>query len=58
MTRTNTDDSWPTCTIGDVATVISGYAFKNSEFEEEGAPVIKIKNTRVGYTDPSTSTRG
>lgn len=53
MTRTNSDDSWATCTIGDVAKVISGYAFKSAEFEEEGVPVIKIKNIRVGYTDLS-----
>lgn len=51
MTRTNSNDSWVSCTIGDVAKVISGYAFKSSEFEEEGIPVIKIKNIRVGFTD-------
>ena len=37
--------------LGDVANVISGYAFKSSEFGEQGTPVIKIKNIRVGFID-------
>ncbi|XZE46093.1 restriction endonuclease subunit S [Pirellulaceae bacterium SH467] len=39
--------------LGDVANVISGYAFKSSEFGEQGIPVIKIKNIRVGFVDLS-----
>ena len=31
--------------------MISGYAFKSSEFAEFGVPVIKIKNIRVGFVD-------
>ena len=37
--------------LGEVAKVISGYAFKSAEFGEEGVPVIKIKNIRVGTVD-------
>jgi type I restriction enzyme S subunit len=41
--------------LGDVAKVISGYAFKSSEFGRTGVPVIKIANIRVGYLDLSDS---
>ena len=41
----------PTRPLGDVAKVISGYAFKSAEFGEKGVPVIKIKNIRVGTVD-------
>lgn len=44
---------WPRKPLGDVADVISGYAFKSSEFGERGIPVIKIKNIRVGSVDLS-----
>jgi type I restriction enzyme S subunit len=37
--------------LGDFATVISGYAFKSSEFLEQGIPVIKIANIGVGLVD-------
>lgn len=30
--------------LGEVAEVMNGYAFKSSEFTEEGIPVVKIKN--------------
>jgi len=39
--------------LGDIAKVISGYAFKSNDFKTEGVPVIKIKNIRVGYVDLS-----
>lgn len=38
-------------TLGDIAQVISGYAFKSSSFTDSGVPVIKIKNIRNGYLD-------
>lgn len=42
--------------LGDIAKVISGYAFKSSEFKKGGSiPVIKIKNIRLGYTDLNES---
>lgn len=44
---------WPKKPLGEVASVISGYAFKSSEFGEQGIPVIKIKNIRVGFVDLS-----
>lgn len=38
--------------LGDVAKVISGYAFKSSQFSEmAGVPVIKIKNIKIGRAD-------
>ena len=33
-----------TVKLGDVADVLSGYAFKTKDFIEEGVPVVKIKN--------------
>lgn len=49
----NKQDEWTTARIGDIARVISGYAFKSSEFGNTGIPVIKIKNIRLGYVDLS-----
>ncbi len=48
---------WNRKPLGDVADVISGYAFKSSEFGERGVPVIKIKNIRVGSVDLSEADR-
>jgi type I restriction enzyme, S subunit len=50
MSRTATD-SWMLRPLGEVADVVSGYAFKSSDFGEFGIPVVKIKNVRVGYID-------
>lgn len=35
---------WKKVKLGDVAEVLSGYAFKTKDFVEEGIPVVKIKN--------------
>jgi type I restriction enzyme S subunit len=43
--------------IGNIAKVISGYAFKSEEFGDSGIPVIKIKNIRKGVVDLSDSQR-
>ena len=45
--------TWPRKPLGEVADVVSGYAFKSSEFGDRGIPVIKIKNVRVGHVDLS-----
>ena len=45
--------SWRTVALGKLAKVASGFAFKSSEFQETGIPVIKIKNVRVGDVDLS-----
>ena len=37
-------NEWKECKIGDVADILSGYAFKTNDFIEEGIPVVKIKN--------------
>ena len=38
--------SWKTCRLGDVCHVIPGYAFKSSDWQDSGIPVVKIKNIR------------
>jgi len=37
--------------LGEVAKVISGYAFKSSAFTNSGVPVVKIANIRIGNVD-------
>ena len=40
---------FPQVRLGDIAKVVSGYAFKSSAFKEGGAvPVLKIKNIKIG----------
>ena len=46
-------EGWEIKKVGDVAKVISGYAFQSNDFQEKGIPVIKIKNIRVGTVDLS-----
>src|ERR1051325_4846776 len=48
---------WTRKPLSEVANVISGYAFKSSEFGASGVPVIKIKNIRVGSVDMSEADR-
>lgn len=50
-------NGWLKEPLGNVADVISGYAFKSSEFGGQGIPVIKIKNIRVGFVDLSDADR-
>ena len=40
-----------TIRLGEVAKVISGYAFKSAAFTNSGVPIIKIANIRVGDID-------
>jgi type I restriction enzyme S subunit len=40
---------WQLLTVGDLFNLVNGYAFKSSEFIEQGVPVIKIKNVKAGY---------
>ncbi len=37
-------EGWEKGSVGNLAQVRSGYAFKSKDWQEEGAPVIKIKN--------------
>lgn len=39
--------------LGDVAKVVSGYAFSSADFGESGIPVVKIANVRNGFVDLS-----
>ena len=43
-------EGWETKTIGDVCTVIPGYAFKSSDWQKSGVPVVKIKNINSDNT--------
>lgn len=45
--------AYETVRLDDVATVRSGYAFKSTDWTDEGVPVIKIQNVRAGRVDPS-----
>ena len=38
---------WKALKIGDVFDLVCGYAFKSSDFRDEGVPVIKIKNVKA-----------
>jgi len=47
-------EGWPDCPLSDVSEVVSGYAFKSSDFCDGGIPVIKIANISYGsYLDES-----
>lgn len=37
-------NEWKNVKLGEVADILSGYAFKTKDFVDEGIPVIKIKN--------------
>ena len=39
---------WVSATVGDAFELATGYAFKSSDFVEQGIPVIKIKNVKAG----------
>jgi len=41
---------WNRGRLGDVCRVVPGYAFKSSDWQSEGIPVIKIKNIRDDNT--------
>jgi type I restriction enzyme S subunit len=51
------DTLFKQCRVGDIAKVISGFAFKSHSFQADGVPVIKIKNIRIGSVDLSESDR-
>ena len=41
--------AWEEQTVGDLFDLEGGFAFKSSEFLEDGVPVIKIKNVKSGF---------
>ena len=43
-------EGWEMKRIGDVCTVVPGYAFKSSDWQKSGIPVIKIKNINSDNT--------
>ncbi|MBE2929254.1 restriction endonuclease subunit S [Anoxybacillus flavithermus] len=45
---------WPVSNLGNSIKITGGYAFKSSEFEDVGVPVIKIGTVNKGYFDFST----
>ena len=40
---------WSVDSVGDFFDLVTGYAFKSSDFSDEGIPVIKIKNVKACY---------
>ncbi len=44
-------EEWEVLRIGDFCRVQGGYAFKSSEFQEDGAPLVRISNIRGGSVD-------
>ena len=43
-------DTWKTVRLGDVCRIIPGYAFKSSDWQSQGIPVVKIKNIKADNT--------
>ena len=46
---------WDVAKLGDVADVLSGFAFKSKDFVDNGVPVIKIKNIVPPYVTTDDS---
>ncbi len=42
--------TWTKQKIGEVSAVIPGFAFKSSDFSEQGKPIIKIKNIQSNFS--------
>ena len=42
-------DEWSVDSVGDFFDLVTGYAFKSSDFSNDGVPVIKIKNVKAGH---------
>lgn len=42
------ETNFPTCSIGSVAEVKSGFAFKSKDWKDSGIPVVKIANVKDG----------
>jgi type I restriction enzyme S subunit len=47
-------EGWKMATVGSLATVKSGFAFKSKDWISDGNPVIKIKNINDGEIDTSS----
>lgn len=48
---------WTSCYLGDVASVINGFAFKSSDYSDEGVAVIRISDINGGIVSSSSSKR-
>ena len=40
---------WRVDSVGDFFDLVTGYAFKSSDFSDDGIPVVKIKNVKAGH---------
>ena len=40
---------WRVDSVGDFFILVTGYAFRSSDFSDDGIPVIKIKNVKAGH---------
>ena len=49
-------EGWPSCPLSSVCEVVSGYAFRSSDFCDTGIPVVKIANVSYGsFSDDTPS---
>ena len=51
-------EGWQEATIGDMAEYLNGFAFKPSDWKEEGYPIIKIKELTEGVTSDTPKNSG
>jgi type I restriction enzyme, S subunit len=48
---------WIKCSIGDVAYLKNGFAFKSSDYVKDGTPVIRISDIQQGEVTPASAVR-
>lgn len=51
-------EGWKQCSMEDIAQYINGYAFKPSDWKDEGKPIIKIKELNDGVTKDTPRNKG
>ena len=42
---------WKTGALGEIASLLNGYAFRSQDWTEQGVPVVKIGSVKPGYVD-------
>ena len=42
---------WKTGILGEIASLLNGYAFRSQDWTEQGVPVVKIGSVKPGYVD-------
>jgi type I restriction enzyme S subunit len=46
---------WVSCLLGDILKLKNGYAFKSSEYQDEGIPIVRISDINDGIVDINKS---